>query len=121
MKHNFRALQIWQNGIELAVNTYNYCKAFPKEELFGLSAQMKKAAVSIPSNIAEGCGRGTDAQLAHFLDISLGSACELETQVIIAQRLKFLTETQAQEWIATLHTEQKQIRSFREKIDNRLL
>ncbi|MCE7925297.1 MAG: four helix bundle protein [Haliscomenobacteraceae bacterium CHB4] len=51
---------------------------------------MKKSEVSIPANIAEGCGRGTDAQLVHFLDISLGSACELETHVIVAERLKFL-------------------------------
>ena len=121
MKHNFRVLQIWKNGIDLAVSTYVICKDFPKEEIFGLSAQMKKAAVSIPSNIAEGCGRGTNAQLSHFLDISLGSAGELETQIIIAQNLKFITENDAKAWIESLQSEQKQIRSFRDKISAGLL
>ena len=121
MKHNFRELQIWKAGIEIAVHTYQYCKVFPKEELFGLAAQMKKAAVSIPSNIAEGCGRGTNPQLVHFLDIALGSACELETQVVIAQNLHFLEEKEAEDWIATLHQEQKRVRSFRDKIEAGLL
>ncbi len=121
MKHNFRELKIWKNGIELAVSTYNYCKNFPKEEIFGLSAQMKKAAVSIPSNIAEGCGRNTPAQLSHFLDISLGSACELETQVVIAQKLKYLTDSEATFWINTLHSEQKQICSFKDKVSTGIL
>ena len=121
MKHNFRVLQIWKNGIEIAVSTYAFCKNFPKEEIFGLSAQMKKAAVSIPSNIAEGCGRGTNAQLGHFLDIALGSACELETQVIVAQKLNYLNEYDANTWIELLHAEQKQIRSFRDKIGLGLL
>ena len=117
MKHNFRELQIWKVGIDIAVNTYQYCLSFPKEELFGLSSQMKKAAVSIPSNIAEGCGRGTDAQLVHFLDISLGSACELETQVIIAQKLRYIPLIEADNWIEELHSEQRRIRAFRDKID----
>lgn len=121
MKHNFRELQIWKNGIDIAVHTYQQCKTFPKEELFGLSAQMKKAVVSIPSNIAEGSGRGTNPQLVHFLDVALGSACELETQVLIAQKLHFLTEQDAEEWIASIHQEQKQVRSFRDKIESGLL
>ena len=121
MKHNLRELQIWKDGIDNAVNTYTYCKAFPKEELFGLTLQMKKSAVSIPANIAEGCGRGTDAQLVHFLDISLGSACELETHVVIAQRLQFLEKKQSEDWVSALHLEQKRIRSFRDKIASGLL
>lgn len=82
---------------------------------------MKKAAVFISSNIAEGCGRGTDAQLAYFLDISMGSACELETQVVIAHRLQFLNDHEALEWIRDLHAEQKQIRSFRDKVQSGVL
>lgn len=91
------------------------------KKLFGLTLQMKKSAVSIPANIAEGCGRGTDPQLVHFLDISLGSACELETHVIIAQRLRFLEEEQATKWVDSLHLEQKRIRSFRDKVQAGLL
>ncbi len=121
MKHNFRELQIWKEGIDNAVHTYQHCKSFPRDELFGLTLQMKKSAVSIPANIAEGCGRGTDAQLVHFLDISLGSACELETHVIVAQKLKFLEEKDATEWVAALHLEQKRIRSFRDKVEAGLL
>lgn len=121
MKHNFRELQIWKEGIDNAVNTYAYCKAFPKEELFGLTLQMKKSAVSIPANIAEGCGRGTTPQLVHFLDISLGSACELETHVVIAQNLQFLENNLAHQWISALHLEQKRIRSFCDKIESGLL
>ncbi|MDO8365769.1 MAG: four helix bundle protein [Saprospiraceae bacterium] len=121
MKHNFRLLQIWKSGIDIAVKTYTHCKSFPKEEIFGLSAQMKKAAVSISSNIAEGCGRGTDAQLTCFLDISLDSACELETQIVIAQKLQFLSDGEAMEWIRDIHSEQKQIRSFRDKVSAGLL
>lgn len=121
MKHNFRELQIWKDGIDNAVNTYNFCKSFPKEELFGLTLQMKKSAVSIPANIAEGCGRGTDAQLVHFLDISLGSACELETHIVIAQRLRFLEDKMAEGWVDFLHLEQKRIRSFRDKVEAGLL
>lgn len=116
MKHNFKELTIWKNGIELAVCTYYHCKQLPKEELFGLAAQMKRAAVSIPSNIAEGCGRGSDAQVIHFLDISLGSSFELETQVVIANRLDFIDDGATMEWIRTIHQEQKQIRSFRDKL-----
>lgn len=115
MKHNFRELQIWQEGIEIAIKTYQICQNFPKEELFGLTAQMKKASVSISSNIAEGCGRGTDAQLVHFLDIALGSTCELETQVIIAEKLNFLASDVAKEWIASIQQIQKRTRTFRDK------
>ena len=106
MKHNFKELTIWKNGIELAVCTYHHCKELPKEELFGLAAQMKRAAVSIPSNIAEGCGRGSDAQVIHFLDISLGSSFELETQVVIANRLDFIDDGATMEGIRTIHQEQ---------------
>ncbi len=63
---------------------------FPGDEKFGLVSQMNRAAVSIPSNIAEGCGRGTSKSLSHFLDIAMGSACELETQVYLAHDLKFI-------------------------------
>ena len=80
MRHNFKALEIWKRSRKLVKNTYLTTKTFPSEEKFGLVSQINRSAVSIPSNIAEGCGRGTDAQLVHFLDIAIGSNCELETQ-----------------------------------------
>ena len=88
-RHNFKELHIWQLGMDIADEIYDVTTDYPKEELFGLSLQMRKAAVSIPSNIAEGCGRGTDPQLVQFLNIAQGSAFELETQVYIAIRRKY--------------------------------
>ena len=82
-RHNFKELHIWQLGMDIADEIYDVTTDYPKEELFGLSLQMRKAAVSIPSNITEGCGRGTDPQLVQFLNIAQGSAFELETQVYI--------------------------------------
>ena len=92
MRHNFKALEIWKRSRKLVKNTYLTTKTFPSEEKFGLVSQMNRSAVSIPSNIAEGCGRGTDAQLVHFLDIAIGSNCELETQFYLAFDIGFISE-----------------------------
>lgn len=88
---NFKNLKVWQKGIDLVVSVYKTSKEFPKEELYGLTNQIKRSAVSIPSNIAEGSGRRTDKDFNRFLDIALGSSFELETQLIIAQKLEFLS------------------------------
>lgn len=84
---SYEDLEVWQLAMDLAEMTYNLTREIPKEELFGLSAQMKRAAVSIPSNIAEGYGRDGTASFVHFLRIALGSARELETQLLLAARL----------------------------------
>lgn len=84
---NYRDLIVWQKAIELVTLTYKLVAKFPKEEMFGLSSQMKRAAVSIPSNIAEGSKRSTEKDFRHFLMISYGSGAELETQIEIAKRL----------------------------------
>ena len=91
MRHNFKALEIWKRSRKLVQNTYLTTKTFPSEEKFGLVSQMNRSAVSIPSNIAEGCGRGTDAQLVHFLDIAIGSNCELETQFYLAFDIGYIS------------------------------
>jgi four helix bundle protein len=96
MKHNFSGLKIWQLARQLVKQVYLITQNYPREELFGLSSQMRRAAVSIPSNIAEGCGRGTDKQLAHFIDIAIGSSCELETQIYLSLDLGYITEEQYQ-------------------------
>ena len=92
MKHNFKKLDIWKRSRAFVKEIYQATKKFPKEELFGLTAQIRKAAVSIPSNIAEGCGRSTDAQLIHFLDIAIASSCEVETQLYVAFDLEYINE-----------------------------
>ena len=83
-------LKVWQKGIELVKSIYEITQLFPSNEQLGLVSQMRRAAVSIPSNIAEGCGRNSDKELIHFLYIALGSASELETQIIISQELSLL-------------------------------
>ncbi|NDV47062.1 four helix bundle protein [Paludibacter sp. 221] len=88
-------LIVWQKGIELVKDVYEATKAFPQAEQFGLVSQIRRSAVSIPSNIAEGCGRNSDKELIHFLYIVLGSASELETQFIISLELNFIEKEKA--------------------------
>ncbi|HLW41315.1 MAG TPA: four helix bundle protein [Flavobacterium sp.] len=83
-------LKVWQESMDLVVELYNLTYSFPKEELFALTSQIKRSAISIPSNIAEGAGRNGKAEFRRFLYIALGSASELETQIEISYRLKFI-------------------------------
>ena len=92
--HNFKELQVWQKAMDLAVFTYQLTGYFPKEEKYGLISQIQRAAVSIPSNIAEGSGRVSDKDFQRFISIAMGSSFELETQVILAFRFKYITEEQ---------------------------
>ncbi|MGF1565201.1 MAG: four helix bundle protein [Flavobacteriales bacterium] len=86
-RHNFKALKVWQLGVQLATDVYALTAEFPDAERYGLTAQMRRAAVSVPSNIAEGAGRNTDKSFQQFISIALGSLNELETQLVIADRL----------------------------------
>ena len=106
---NFKNLKIWQKGITIVIDVYKKVKHFPKEELFGLTSQIKRSAVSIPSNIAEGSGRGTDKEFNRFLDIALGSSFELETHLIIAHKLEFLSNDNFNHLNKELDEEQKMI------------
>lgn len=85
-------LKVWQKSIEMVVDIYLATSSFPKEELYGLTSQIRRASVSIPSNIAEGYGRFSNKELVRFLFISLGSASEVETQLIICNRLNYMQE-----------------------------
>ena len=87
---DFRSLLVWQKAHGLTMEIYRVTAGFPKEELYGLTSQMRRAAASIPMNIAEGCGRGSDADFARFLQISLGSASELEYQLVLARDLGYV-------------------------------
>lgn len=86
---NFKQLLVWQKGFELAVNSFKLTSAFPKEERFSLANQITRSAVSIPSNIAEGSSRTSEKDYHRFLEVSLGSAFELETQLLIADAVNF--------------------------------
>jgi four helix bundle protein len=88
-------LQVWQRAIELAVDCYRITDRFPRSELYGLTGQMRRAAVSIPSNVAEGHGRRTTKAYMNHVSISLGSAGELDTGIVLAERLEFLSPANA--------------------------
>ena len=95
MPGTYEDLEVWQLGMELVYDIYKVTRRFPDDERFGLTSQMRRAAVSIPSNIAEGKGRSTDKDLAHFLSHSRGSQQELYTQILIAQHLGYLQPVDA--------------------------
>ena len=87
-------LEVWKISVDLVIDIYKITENFPKNEIFGLTAQMRRSAVSVPSNIAEGCGRYSDKDTLKFIYVALGSLSELETQIIIAQKLGYLDEVQ---------------------------
>ena len=89
-----KELDVWKESVDLVVQVYTVTKDFPKDELYGLTNQIRRAAVSIPSNISEGAARNTEKEFVQFLHIALGSASELETQLIIAQRLHYTNDLQ---------------------------
>ncbi len=89
---SYRDLKVWQKSMDLVVECYRQTDQFPKSELYGLTSQIRRAAVSIPSNIAEGKGRRSTGSYLHSLNISYGSLLEVETQIEIAARLNYLTD-----------------------------
>ena len=93
---SFRDLRVWQQSMELAVSVYRRTEAFPKHELYGLASQMRRAAISVPSNIAEGKGHSSDKDFRRFLFHARGSLMELETQMALASRLQYLSPAQLQ-------------------------
>ena len=92
MSQHYRDLMVWQKAIELVTDIYRVTRGFPKDELYGLTSQIRRAAVSIPSNIAEGQGRLTRGEFRQFLGQARGSYAELETQLIIARNLGYLSQ-----------------------------
>jgi four helix bundle protein len=93
VKRKHHDLLAWQEGIKLVKAVYGLTKAFPRDEQFALTSQMRRAAVSIPSNIAEGAARGTQKEFAHFLTLARGSLSELETQLTISRELGYASDT----------------------------
>jgi len=90
--HNFKELKVWKAGIEISKLIFQLTRSFPSEEKYGLISQMIRSAISIPSNIAEGCGRKSNKELHQFLNIALGSSFELETQLIIAKEFNYIDQ-----------------------------
>jgi len=109
---DYKDLLIWQKGIQIVKAVYLGFEGFPKDEIFGLQNQMKRAAVSIPSNIAEGWGRSSTQNYIQFLRIARGSLMELETQLIIAKELNYISETNFNNISGLITEESKMLNAF---------
>ncbi|RYD53275.1 MAG: four helix bundle protein [Sphingobacteriales bacterium] len=94
--HQYKQLTVWQDAIALSTTCYRISCQFPSDERFGLVSQIRRAAVSVASNIAEGSGRNTDGGFIQFLGIAVGSLCELDTQLLIASELNYLSQNEYQ-------------------------
>ena len=114
---NYKELIVWQKAMLLVEEVYKLVKLLPKEETYGLSDQMRRAAVSIPSNIAEGHGRDSNKEFARFLQIAQGSRAELETHLEICSRLHYLTSEQIQSVLAISNEVEKMMHAMIRKLN----
>ena len=113
---DYTKLQIWQRSHEITLRVYKISAKFPKEEIYGLTSQTRRSAYSVPTNIAEGCGRNSDAELSRFLVIASGSAFELSYQLLLAKDLDYVSETIHKPLDAELTEVRKMINSFIQKL-----
>ncbi|WP_296149702.1 four helix bundle protein [uncultured Flavobacterium sp.] len=118
MSH-FRTLLIWQKSMTLVTSVYQITKSFPKEELFGLTSQLRRCSISIPSNIAEGSGRESNKEYVRFLNISVGSLFELQTQLEIAKNIDYLTQEQFNKQYEDSRQLERMLISFIKKVKER--
>ncbi|MDP2386728.1 MAG: four helix bundle protein [Bacteroidota bacterium] len=120
MGHNFKKLLIWQKSMDLSDLIYTYTESLPSKERFVLCDQLNRSSVSIPSNIAEGCGKRTKKHFAEFLSIALSSAYEAETQLLICKRRKYGKVDELEEALVLVEEVQKMIFVFKEKIEREI-
>jgi four helix bundle protein len=116
----FRELKAWQLGMDLTEKVYLLTDSFPKSEIYGLSSQIRRCAVSIPSNLAEGHGRTSTKEFLQFIAIAYGSICELETQILLSHRLKYLDQSNLETVSALLTETSKTIRGLQKAIRERV-
>lgn len=109
---NFRNYEVWKESMELVMMIYDVIRLFPCFEKYGIADQLRRAAVSIPSNIAEGASRPTDNEFVRFLHFSMGSAFEVETQLLIANRLNYISTEKNLELMTFVHLIEKQLNSL---------
>jgi len=114
--HKFQDLDIWKRGIDLAESIYKVSKNFPSEEKFGLTSQIRRCAVSIPSNISEGAGRNSNKEFNNFLGIALGSLAEVQTQLVLASKFNFVTEENKNLLMEDIEILRRMIYAFQQKI-----
>lgn len=116
---SYKDLLIWQRGIDIVALVYQLISDFPKDEIYALSSQIKRGAVSIPSNIAEGYGRQSTQSYIQFVKIARGSLCELETQLLVAEKLGFVkSESLYSDIMKQITEESKMINSFLNKLES---
>ena len=113
---DFRKLRIWREGHALTLTVYRLTRSFPREELFGLTNQLRRSAASVPHTIAEGCGRQTAPDLLRFLTIAMGSASELESQILLAQGLEYLSTAQAEALLLDIVRLRKMLTAYYQKV-----
>ncbi|MGD1044338.1 MAG: four helix bundle protein [Bacteroidota bacterium] len=109
---NFRELIIWQKAMDIVIRVYELTALLPRDETYGLKTQLQRAAVSIPSNIAEGCSRNSESDFKRFLEIAIGSAYELETQMTIIGNVNLISKSKVEPILQLLLEEQKMLNSF---------
>jgi len=114
--HNYKELRVWKEARALVKIVYCLTEQFPKHELFGLSSRMRRAVISIPSNIAEGAGRTSEVDFSRFLDIANGSAFELEAQLYLASDIEFIEEKKLQDILPLVEDIQKMLHSLKKTI-----
>ncbi|MFK5879096.1 MAG: four helix bundle protein [Flavobacteriaceae bacterium] len=117
MQHNFKKLIIWKESLELVIETYKMTNKFPNEEKFGLTSQLNRCSVSIPSNIAEGTSKSSSKHFKTFLETSLGSAFEWETQIIIAFKIGYISQEKFKEVENRINKIQNMIYNFMNKLE----
>ena len=115
---DFKQLKVWQKAHLLVLDIYRQTRAFPAEERYSLTAHLLRSATSIPSNIAEGCGRESDTELARFLSIAAGSASETEYQLLLARDLGYLTEPSHHELDAQVNEVKRMLNSFIQRLQD---
>jgi four helix bundle protein len=118
--HNLKELKIWNKAVDLAVNVYKVTSSFPPDKRFGLTSQSRRAAVSVPSNIAEGAGRNSNKEFNNFLGIANGSSYELQTQLIISNKLGLISSESTDELVNQITELQKMTYAFQQKLTNDL-
>jgi four helix bundle protein len=113
---DFRTLKVWEKAHEFTLQVYGVTRSFPADERFGLTAQIRRAAASVPSNIAEGCGRATEKELARFMSIAAGSASEAEYQLLLACDLDYLKREKYSELNIRINEVKMMLNSFIQKL-----
>jgi four helix bundle protein len=119
MLKNYKELQVWQKSYKLCLEIYSITKGFPKDEQYGLTSQIRRASVSLPSNIAEGYGRKTTPDYLRSLYIAYGSCCELETQILLSGDLGYIKDTNRKELLAKIGDVERMLKALIRTLENK--